>query len=56
MQTPLPVYTAQDYRADIARDTETLKTTTDLAARRNLEARIRAAKAYIADPTPSFKW
>jgi len=56
MQTALPHYTEADYRADIARDSQTLVRTTDLTERQHLETRIKVAKQYIADPTPQFKW
>ena len=56
MQTGLPTYRAAEYQADIDRDTEALQTTTDPKERRFLHVRINAAKAYITDPSPTFKW
>ena len=56
MKISLPHYTPEDYRADIARDTQSLARTMDEKERAFLELRIRTAQSYIADPAPSFKW
>jgi hypothetical protein len=49
MNIGLPAYTPAFFRAEIARDTDTLSIETNYTKRLQLSNRIASAKAYLAD-------